>query len=137
LHGGSASAIELEVRRQQLRQRLNDRELAVAQEIRQAVRTLAAQQALVVLNRQKIRSWETGVRELEDRNKQGLASVSEVAMAKLDWLRARGDLVQEVMAWHRARIKLKEAQGVLPLECSDVAAPVQCPPVVVPPQHAQ
>jgi hypothetical protein len=137
LHGGSGSSIELEVRQQQLRQRLNDRELAVAQEIRQAVRTLAAQQALVVLNRQKIRSWETRVRELEDRNKQGLASVSEVAMAKLDWLRARGDLLKEVMAWHRARIKLEEAQGVLPLECSDVAAPVQCPRAVVPPQHAQ
>ncbi len=124
MHGGSGSSIELEVRQRQLRQRLNDREMAVAQEIRQAVRTLAAQQALVVLNRQKIRSWETGVRELEDRNNQGLTSVSEVAMGKLDWLRAHGDLVKEVMAWHRARVKLEEAQGALPLECPDAAA--QC-----------
>jgi hypothetical protein len=122
LHGNSLSCMELEVRRQQLRQRLSDRETAVAEDIREAVRTLAVQRGLVVLTRQKIRSWETGVRELEDRHKQGLASVSEVAMGKLDWLRSRGDLMKEVMAWYRAGVKLNEAQGQLPLDCPNVPA---------------
>jgi outer membrane protein TolC len=112
----------LEVRRQQIQQHLADREQAVAQEIWQAVRTIAAQQQLIALTRQKVRSWQSKVRELEDRNKQGLASFTEVALAKLDWLRARGDLVKEVMAWHIARAKLRQAQGVLPRECADCAS---------------
>jgi hypothetical protein len=110
---------ELEVRRQQLQEHHAERQKAVAEEIRQAARTLIAQQRLAALTYQKVQSWETGVRELEDRNRQGLASSTEVAMAKLDWLRARGDLVKEVMAWHIARAKLKQAQGVLASECGD------------------
>lgn len=128
LRGGAGSCTELEVRRQQLRQQLDDRQLAAAQQIRQAVRTLAAQHQLVVLTRQKVHSWETGVHEMEDRNKQGLASVTEAAMAQLDWLRARGDLVKEVMAWHIAHVKLDQAQGALPLECPDVLTPLPCSP---------
>lgn len=128
LHGGSAAGIEVEVRRQQLQQQREDRERAVATEIRQAVRTLAAQQQLVALAHRKVRSWETGVRELEDRHQQGLTSVTEMAMAKLDWLRARGDLVKERMAWHIAYVKLHQAQGALPLECLDVTVPAPCPP---------
>jgi outer membrane protein TolC len=125
LYGGSDTRIALEVRRQQLRQQLADRERAVAEEIRQAVWTLATQEQLVALTRQKVRSWETGVRELEDRNKQGLASLTEVAMGKLDGLRARGDLVKEVMAWHIARVRFKQAQGLLPPECAN-QAPFSC-----------
>ena len=30
---------------------------------------------------------------------------------------AQGELIQEVMAWHIARAKLKQAQGLLALEC--------------------
>jgi outer membrane protein TolC len=114
LHGGAGSRLELEIRREQLRRQRQDRELAVAQEIRQAVRSLTAQRQLVALTGQKIRSWETGVRELEERQQQGLASVTEVALAKLDALRARADLVHEQMAWHLARVQLWQAQGVLP-----------------------
>jgi outer membrane protein TolC len=121
----SGSRPELEIQRQQLQQHLAEQEKAVAQEIRQAARTLIAQQQLAALNRQKVQSWETGIRELEDRNRQGMASSTEVAMGKLDWLRARGDLVKEIMAWHIARGKLKQAQGVLPSECADSRMP--CP----------
>ena len=121
----SGSHTELEVRRQQLRQHLAEQEKEVAQEIRQAAGTLIAQHEVAALSRQKVQSWESGIRDLEDRNRQGLTSPTEVAMGKLDWLRARGDLVKEVMAWHIARAKLKQAQGLLPVECAEVNAP--CP----------
>jgi outer membrane protein TolC len=127
LRGGFGDPFELEVRRQQLEQQRAHREEAVAQEIRQAVRTLASQQQLVVLNRDKRRSWETKVQELEDRSRQGLASETDVALAKLDTLRARGEIVKEVMAWHIARAKLQQAQGILPLHCPK-PAPSPCGP---------
>jgi hypothetical protein len=123
VEGEAGIGIELDVRRHQLQEQLADGERAVALEIRQAVRNLAAQHQLIALTRQKVHTWETRVRELEDRNKQGLASFTEVALGKLDWLRARGDLVKELMAWHIARAKLRQAQGILARECADFASP--------------
>lgn len=115
----------LEARRQQLQQHLAQREKEVAEEIRQAARALIAQQHVAALTRQKVQSWERGVHELEDRNRQGLAASPEVALGKLDWLQARSNLVEEVVAWHIARAKLKQAQGGLLSECLDFRAP--CP----------
>lgn len=123
---GRSNCVELEVRRQQLRYQREHRERAVAEDIRQAGRTLAAHQQLIALSREKAASWEKKVHELEDRNKQGLASVSEVALGKLDWLRARGELVKEVMAWHIAYAKFRQAQGILARECSDFVVPGAC-----------
>jgi hypothetical protein len=40
-----------------------------------------------------------------------------VAPVRLAWLKTRSDLVHEVMAWHIARAKLRQAQGMLVAEC--------------------
>src|SRR5207302_1699969 len=94
-----------------------DRERAAVMEIRQAASALACQAQLVVLARQRVESFHVRVKEMEDKSKQGLASFVEVTQAHLEWLRARGDLIKEVMAWHIARVKLKQAQGILAAEC--------------------
>jgi hypothetical protein len=33
--------------------------------------------------------------------------------ARLDWLKARSEVVAEVMAWHQARVRLNAARGAL------------------------
>jgi hypothetical protein len=121
-------ASELEVRRQQIREQLAERERAAAQEIRQAALTLGCQAQIVVLANQQTQSLQAKVQEMEDKSKQGLASFLEVSQAYLDWYRARSALVKEVMAWHIARVQLKKAQGILPAECEDdgCASPGAC-----------
>src|SRR5207244_652523 len=59
------------------------------------------------------------VQEQEDLAAKGIASFAEVAAVRLEWFRARGDIVKEVMGWEIARVQLKLAQGVLALECCD------------------
>ena len=35
------------------------------------------------------------------------------AQARLEWLKARAELIAEVMAWHQARVRLRAAMGWL------------------------
>jgi hypothetical protein len=108
---------ELEARRRQLDQALADRERAVAQEVRRAVYTVRGQVELVITAQERVASYEAKVRDLEEGEAKGSVAYPEVTTARLEWLKARGDLAKEVMAWEIARVDLKKAQGLLPLEC--------------------
>src|SRR5262249_13577353 len=113
---------DVEARKRQLEQLLADRERAVAQEIRQAVHTQRAQVDLVVVARERALNWEAVVHDWEDKESHGQGNFVELTKAKLEWLRARGKLVKEIMAWEIARSDLKKAQGILPAECGFVAS---------------
>jgi outer membrane protein TolC len=106
-----------EIRRTQLSQYLSDREAAVAEEIRQAATDLQNRTQLVALAYARERSWADKIAEVRARQGQGLASFAEAASTNMDWFKARADLVQEVMAWHIAWVKLRQAQGLLPADC--------------------
>lgn len=108
---------EAEIRRRQLCELLRERETAVAEEVRQAATTVMYRSRMVALAWEREKSWAEKNREVESRRKQGLASFAEVTPTMLDWLKARGDLVQEIMNWHIARVKLRQAQGLLPRDC--------------------
>jgi hypothetical protein len=108
---------ELETRRAQLEQLRAEREKAAIQDIRQDVRALAAQEELVGLARERARSWQERSRELDEQQAQGLSSFVEAAAAKLEWLRARGDVIEQGASRERLLVKLKRGQGVLALEC--------------------
>lgn len=108
---------EVDVRRRQIEELLRDRENSVAEEIREAAGALRYRARIVALAKDRERSWEERVRDARSRQQQGLSSFAEVAQVNLDWLKARAEVVQEVMAWEIARVKLKQAQGLLVSEC--------------------
>jgi hypothetical protein len=112
-----AARKELDVRRRQVEEYLHERESAVAEEIRQAAEALRYRTRIVALAKERERSWQERVRDARSRQQQGLTSFAEVAQTNLEWLKARADVVQEVMAWEIARVKLKQAQGLLVAEC--------------------
>ena len=116
LHG---SGVDLDVRRDQLRGYLAEREAAVAEEIRQAAANVNYRAKLSALAWAREKSWEEKLRDVESRQKQGLAPFAEVISTKLDMLKARSDVIQEVMAWYIAGVKLKQAQGRLVAECGN------------------
>jgi Outer membrane efflux protein len=121
--GGGARGREVEARQAQLRQLIDQRERAVAEETCLAFEKVQAQARLVAVARDKVNRAREKVNKQRDRLARGLGSALEVTTSRLDWFKARAELVEEVVGWHVARVKLKEARGLLVLECGYV-----CPP---------
>jgi hypothetical protein len=111
------SSAERDQRTDQIQQLLSEREKAVANEVRQAAAQLATHGQLVELDRQRAIAWEARVKEVEERLSKGESTFLDVMQAKLEWYKARAALAADVMAWHRARVQLRLAQGVFVSEC--------------------
>jgi hypothetical protein len=103
----AAALAELEVRRGQLFELIAERERQAADEVRAAAVALTAQTTQVALARWKAEQLAAQVAESKP---QG--PLQELA-AELEAYRARAEVVAAVMAWHRARVKLLAAQGLL------------------------
>jgi hypothetical protein len=114
LSGGSG---EKETRQSQIAQLLAERERAVADEVRRGVADLHAKARLVALSRERVLSADEHRRDAEQKAARAGGSFLEVLSANLDWYKARNQLTVDVMAWHTARARVREAQGVFVWEC--------------------
>ncbi|HEY1187309.1 MAG TPA: hypothetical protein VGE74_06605 [Gemmata sp.] len=117
--GPSAEALaELDVRKKQLADLIATRERAVADETRAAVVSLTAQTRRVQLARDRFDGF-TAQRADAIKKREANQPGAEMLEAQLtlEWLKARGEVVAEVMAWHTARVRLKAAKGWLAWEC--------------------
>src|SRR5262249_29715055 len=111
LCGASGDIMELQLRREQLRQYHAHRQREVVEQIGEAVRTIQAEMEVVVLGRQQAESWGAKVREAEDKEKKGIGSFAETTEAKGEWFQARRKVVEETANLQRARVLLHQAQG--------------------------
>lgn len=118
LPGHLGERSELATRRRQLQEYMAEREAAVAEEIRQAATALRLRTQLVAVAWAREKSWEEKGKEVQARQQQGLASFAEMTSTTLELLKSRGEVIQEVMAWHIARAKLRQAMGLLAAECA-------------------
>jgi hypothetical protein len=108
---------DVDKRRRQMDEMLQEQEYVVAQEIRLALHTIDAKTKLVALAKEKITTAQARLKDLQDKRERGTASALDVSTQRLVLGQAQGELIQEVMAWHTAGAKLKQAQGLLALEC--------------------
>lgn len=108
---------ELSTRGSQMAQFRQESEKSIVEEIRLEARALEERVHLVALARDRARSWQKKVEELEEKQKKGMVSFLEILTPRLEYYRARGELVKEVTAWNIARVKLKQEQGLLVDEC--------------------
>jgi outer membrane protein TolC len=108
---------EKDLRNRQVSDLLADRERAVAEEVRRVVADLNAKTRLVTLSRERVVSADEHRRDAEQKAERASGSFVEVLTARLEWYKARGQLTTDVMAWHTARAKAREAQGVFVWEC--------------------
>ncbi len=104
----AVAAAEVEVRKSQLFTLIEEKERAVADEIRAQVAILQEQAKQVGLARWRAEKLLVKVADLK-KDKQGALAV---VPAELEANRARADVIQAVMAWHQARAKLSSAMGV-------------------------
>jgi hypothetical protein len=129
LCGKGAMAEELETRRAQVQEYRADRMRIISGEIRQDVFALCRRAALVSLAEEQVRSWARRIADLEQRRDKGMTNFMEFTDAKLKWLKSRGDVVREQIAWERERVQLHLHQGMLLLPSPPPSPP---PPVVLP-----
>jgi hypothetical protein len=109
---------EVRTRRQQIRQLRVQREGEVAEETRQAVRTLNTRISQVVLAAETVASWQDNIEELKDRNEtDDKITPFDITTAKLQKVQAQVNLVHQVAAYKMAEVKLRQAQGLLATEC--------------------
>src|SRR5206468_8987425 len=107
-HEGPYS-IELRARRQQMAQRIAERETAIAGDVREEALQVARRCQTAALAKTRADSLGKVARDLEELNKKNLnVTPTEVTKAKLEWIQARGDVVKEVAARERAKAKLKQ-----------------------------
>jgi hypothetical protein len=89
------------------------REKQVEAEIRAAVLDLHGHRAAAVANAAEVRRLMLGVAELEKRQKAGQQVTAELTKARLDRLKARGELVKSAADWNAAEVKLRQSMGIL------------------------
>ena len=112
---------EKESRQSQIAQFLAARELAVASEVRRAVADLHAKARLVAWSRERVLSAEKQHADAKHKAELANGSFLEELSANLDWYKARNQLTVDVMAWHAARAKVREVQGLFVWECCGAA----------------
>ncbi|WP_439624871.1 hypothetical protein [Gemmata sp.] len=114
-----AALAELEVRRKQLLDLIAERERAVADETRAALLDLDAQVTRIGRARERLAGLEV---KLADAVKQRLADQPGAelleAHSRTEVLKARAEVVAEVVAWHQARVRLRAAQGAFAWEAA-------------------
>jgi hypothetical protein len=116
LSGGDG---EKESRQSQIASMLADRERAVAAEVRLAVADFHAKARIVALSRDRVQSADQHRRDAEQKALRAGGTFLEVTSARLDWFKARNLLTVDVMAWHTARAKVRETQGIFVWECCE------------------
>jgi hypothetical protein len=99
---------EVAVRRGQLFTLIDERERAVADEVRAQALILTEQARQVGLTRWRVERLAAKVAQAKGEAK----GAATVVPAELELNRERAELIQGVMAWHQARAKLTQAQGL-------------------------
>ncbi len=111
------AAAEVEVRKKQLADLIAIRERSVADEARVSVITLNSHRLRVALARDRLAERRADVAEAQKKlDAMIIGSDLVLANAQLDLLKARSEVVAEVMAWHQARVRLRAALGWLAWE---------------------
>jgi outer membrane protein TolC len=92
---------------------LTARERQAEAEIRAAAAMLRGHRAGVAARAMDVRQVEARIEELNARQRAGLNVTAELVTAKLDLLKAKGELLTAVIEWHTADVKLRQAMGLL------------------------
>ena len=113
----SADYGEARSRQSQLAQAQVNAELNVTWEIREAVWNIETRlrEIAVAVERQEV--WRQRGAALEEKRESNGVTAFDLAAARLELHRAESELVHRVIAWKIARVKLKQAQGLLAVEC--------------------
>ena len=104
---------EIEKVSKQLQAMLDERKRQTISEIRQAVRAIHARQRLIHLARDRAAIAQRKLDEAEENARQKRGKSIDLPVARQGVLKARIDVVHEVIEWEIACVNLRKAQGLL------------------------
>lgn len=104
-------------RSQQLADLLSDRQRTVRQETLLAVSTVEAQLVQIGLTRRRLEVAKEHLQAMEDQQRLAEGGAFSVHKARLDAIAVEQDLLHDVIEWKLALVKLKQAEGLLAIEC--------------------
>jgi hypothetical protein len=125
LLGIAAGRQERDVRRQQMCELLRQKKHDVEEQIRRAAAGIETKLRQIAVARQKYNALQDRLADLTARRDADGVTPFDVSQAQLQLYQAERDLIAKVVGWKLAEVDLKEAQGVLPLECG-VELPCAC-----------
>jgi outer membrane protein TolC len=112
-----------------LAESLADRQRTVRHETLQAVVMIETRLTQIGLSRRRLEIANEHLRASEEQQKLTAGAPLNVHKARLDVMAVEHDLLHDVIEWKLAQVKLKEAQGLLAVECGyDSAARTACRP---------
>jgi outer membrane protein TolC len=117
---------DAEAVRQQILTYEAEREQQIASDIRRDVRQIAIQTEILILARRRAADNQRRVEELTEKQAKGLSSFADTAEARLEWLKARGTVVEAAATLLIYKVKLRQDQGLLVAECNTGSA-AACP----------
>lgn len=112
---------EADAREDQLDMARRQQELTVENEVRQAVDLISTRLSQIAITRDRRATIQTRV-EANQRQQQLVAAPLSARTLRLDGLAAEQDLMHDVIEWKIAVVKLRQAQGLLAVECGWDAA---------------
>jgi hypothetical protein len=104
----AAAEGEVNVRKEQLFALTAEREKLAAAEVRVAAVQMASAARRVALAKSRAESWQAKIEKVRKDDKP-----LDRLPLEAEWYKARAEVVQEVMAWHRWHAKFRAAQGRL------------------------
>jgi hypothetical protein len=113
---------EVEAVRRQLQTLLEDRERQVVREIVAAAHAAEGRRQQVYLAQDRQKIDQRKVADLQEQADKGGSVQAELSQARLDAVKSRAELLSAVVSWELTQVQLKQAQGLLSLECQDTCA---------------
>lgn len=132
--GPPKDAADLNQRSRQLQALIYSREQTVRRDVAQALDELGGRARQIALLRSRAQTIEQEAADQEAKRKIGQSDFMKVSAARLEHLQAKSDLVEQIAAWHLARVKLRAVQGKLLTEgLPDPLAPAAGVSIPLPP----
>src|SRR5262249_35993893 len=91
---------------------LQTRERQAEAEVRAAAAQVRGNRAAVAAKAAEVKNMTAKITDLEKREAAGQPVIAELATARIDLLKLRGELIQAVTDWHISDAKLRQTTGM-------------------------
>lgn len=113
----AGSQQELGTRQSQLTEAQSELERTIRREVSEAVQTVDARLRAVAVAKERCQLWQQRLANMKGRRETDGATSFDLKAVEYEILRAEGDQLHRVVAWKIAEAKLRQAQGLLAVDC--------------------
>jgi outer membrane protein TolC len=121
----SGSEGELQSRQSQLNDAQRELERTISREVAEGVQAVDARLRGIAVAKERCDVWQQRLAQMKGRREADGVTTFDLNAVEFEILRAEGDRLHRVVAWKIAQAKLRQAQGLLAVDCG-YRMPDQC-----------